>query len=76
MPEVAVGHLCGLNLDSRLQTAGMTDFESNFRVNDDFFGKENFMDRHHLYIFVSAVWFVNGSILIANQVHAIITGRQ
>ena len=26
MPEVVVGHPCGLNLDSRLQTAGMKDF--------------------------------------------------
>jgi len=25
MPEVVVGHPCDLNLDSRLQTAGMTD---------------------------------------------------
>jgi len=25
MPEVVVGHPCGLNLDSRLQTAGITD---------------------------------------------------
>jgi len=34
MPEVAVGHPCGLNLDSRLQTAGMTDLRTYFRVND------------------------------------------
>ena len=34
MPEVVVGHPFGLNVDSRLQTAGMTEFGSSFRVND------------------------------------------
>jgi len=35
MPEVVGGHPCALNLDSRLQTAGMTDFLTYFRVNDE-----------------------------------------
>ena len=34
MPEVLVGHPCVFNVDSRLQTAGMTYFGTNFRVND------------------------------------------
>jgi hypothetical protein len=33
MPEVLAGHPCVLNVDSRLQTAGMTDFRAYFRVN-------------------------------------------
>ena len=35
MPEVVVGHPFGLNVDSRLQTAGMTEFGSSFRGNDE-----------------------------------------
>jgi hypothetical protein len=34
MPEVVVGHPFVLNLDSRLKTAGMTDFNAYFQVND------------------------------------------
>ena len=35
MPEVVVGHPCVMNVDSRLQTAGMTAFGTYFRVNDN-----------------------------------------
>jgi len=34
MPVVVVGHPFVLNVDSRLQTAGMTDIGTCFRVND------------------------------------------
>ena len=35
MPEVVVGHPCGLNVDSRLKTAVMTHFRTYFRINDE-----------------------------------------
>ena len=44
MPEVVVGHPCALKVDSRLQTAGMTDFRTYFRVNDS------------LLIFFNSLW--------------------